>query len=230
MNESLCCISLISISSLPAALSWQNNALKCTQSKTLGQQFYPSSRLPVTPKIQNPTGTSWGKKPKTVQTTCKNHPTSCLQLIFFQPAMHQGSVRVSSQFPQVFAGVVLQEPIYRLPTTLLGSNTLTHSLFETNTIISLDLPMILDLSSYGADLQQCLFSTTCWNPSHICISLWVWPSWDGEEILTQAGTSSAEFGGLECCFICFLYKDLPPRWCVRMFCACWCSCCLNSSH
>lgn len=68
-------------------------------------------------------------------------------------------MRVSSQFPQVFAGVVLQEPICRLPTTLLGSNTLTHSLFESNTIIFLDLPMIVDLSSYEADLQQCLFGT-----------------------------------------------------------------------
>lgn len=120
------------------------------------------------------------KKPKTVQTVYKNHPTSSLQLIFFQSVMHQGSVRVSSQFPQALSGVVLQEPICRLPTTLLGSNTLTHSLFEISSIIFLALSRILDLSSYEADLQPCLFSTTRWNPSHICICLWVWPSWDGK--------------------------------------------------
>lgn len=62
------------------------------------------------------------KNPKTVPTVYKNHPTSSLQLIFFQSAMHQGSVRVPSQFPQALTRVVLREPICRLPTTLLGSN------------------------------------------------------------------------------------------------------------
>lgn len=89
-----------------------------------------------------------------------NHPPFCLQLIFFQSVMHQGSVRVLSQFPQALAGIVLQEPICRLPTTLLGSNTLTHSSFEINSIIFLDLSMVLDPSS----AMRLSYSSACSAP------------------------------------------------------------------